>query len=270
MADPQARASFRQSLADPLGTADLLRVLLGWSGLSVGTWTFFIVLAVYAYDRGGAAAVGVAALTRMVPAGLAAPLAGVIVDRASRRDVLLVSTIGRAVVLAVTAAAVVADAPLAVVLALSALYTVLYTAHVPAQAALLADDRRDAAADRGRRRSWSRPPCWRVETVAVPLGQSVVHEREHANRFFVIADGQFDVTSSQGRFPPRAEGDVFGEIALLRDVPRTATVTARTDSVVLALDRHSFLSAVGSHRYSERAADALAAEREREPAARLG
>ena len=50
---------------------------------------FFVALAVYAFDAGGATGVGAAALTRMVPAGLAAPLAGVLVDRHSRRDVLL-------------------------------------------------------------------------------------------------------------------------------------------------------------------------------------
>lgn len=43
----------------------------------------------------------------------------------------------------------------------------------------------------------------------------------------MIADGRFDVRNSHGRFPPLAEGDVFGEIAPLRDVPRTPTVNAR-------------------------------------------
>jgi CRP-like cAMP-binding protein len=64
---------------------------------------------------------------------------------------------------------------------------------------------------------------------------------------------------------------VFGEIALLRDEPRSATVTARTDSVVLTLDRGSFLSAVGDHHYSARTVDTLATERAgREPAAPVG
>src|SRR4029453_5419973 len=98
MADSQGRASFQRSLADALGTADLRRLQLNWTAASVGSWTFFIVLAVYPYNEGGAAA-RVAALARMVPAGLAAPLAGAIVDRRSRRDVLLWSVIGRALLL---------------------------------------------------------------------------------------------------------------------------------------------------------------------------
>src|SRR5829696_490465 len=125
MADSHGRASFRQSLTDALATADLRRLQLNWTGASVGSWTFFIVLAVYAYNQGGATAVGVAALARMVPAGLAAPLAGVVVDRRSRREVLLAITLGRALVLVGVSAAVAVDAPLAVVLVLGALFTVL-------------------------------------------------------------------------------------------------------------------------------------------------
>jgi hypothetical protein len=81
MADAHGRASLRQSLTDALATADLRRSQLNWTAAAVGSWIFFIVLAVYAYDQGGATAVGVAALARMLPAGLAAPLAGVVVDR---------------------------------------------------------------------------------------------------------------------------------------------------------------------------------------------
>jgi CRP-like cAMP-binding protein len=69
------------------------------------------------------------------------------------------------------------------------------------------------------------------------------------------------VTCTRGDFRPLADGDVFGEIALLRDVPRTATVTARTDAVVFTLDRDAFLTAVNGHRYCTREVDTLAAER---------
>jgi MFS family permease len=73
----------------------------------------------------------------MIPAGLAAPLAGVLADRHSRRDVLLGAIVGRALILLGIGAAVAASAPLAVVLGLGALFTIVATAHRPAQAALL-------------------------------------------------------------------------------------------------------------------------------------
>jgi MFS family permease len=125
------------SLAGALATAQLRRLQFGWAVSAVGGWVFFVALAVYAFDVGGATAVGAAALTRMVPAGLAAPLAGVLVDRRSRRDVLLGSIALRAVVLAGIGAAVASDAPLTLVLVLAALFTIVATAHKPAQASLL-------------------------------------------------------------------------------------------------------------------------------------
>src|SRR5947209_1366792 len=126
-----------RSLASALATVQLRRLQIGWAVSAVGGWVFFVALAVYAFDAGGATAVGAAALTRMVPAGLAAPVAGVLADRYSRRDVLLAAIAVRAVILAAIGAAVAASAPLAVVLALAALFTIAATAHKPAQAALL-------------------------------------------------------------------------------------------------------------------------------------
>jgi MFS family permease len=555
MADSQDRASFRRSLTDALATSDLRRLQLTWTFASIGSWTFFIVLAVYAYDQGGATAVGVAALARMVPAGLAAPLSGMIVDRSSRREVLLASTLGRALLLAGIAGCVAADAPLEVVLLLAALITALTTAHKPAQAALLpalvgsprqiaasnavlasvenagflagsllggalvaatsietgffvtaglfalaawplARIRRDpipahraeaheaekaleelasgfrtvarepdlrvivgvsacstlveGAADvlivlvaielldlgqagvgwlnsawavggivggaaaisllgRGRLAAGLATGCllvggallgtaaWPevvvaaamlaglgvgyslIETAAqtlvqrltsedligrafavmessywitsgigailapllvnllglrgalvavgcclplvaavrwrrlsrfeagaaipeeafallrgvpmfaplaigtlenlsrrlveqdVPAGQTVIREGEPGDRVYLVAKGDFAVTCTRGAFPSIGEGEVFGEIALLRDVPRTATVSARIDSVVLALDRESFMTAVSGHRFSQRSLEGLASERSaREPAAPVG
>ena len=544
MADSQGRTSFRRTLADAVATVDLRRLQLAWMASSVAGWAFFIVLAVYAYEKGGAGAVGVAALARMVPAGLAAPFAGVVVDRRSRRDVLIAITIGRSLVLLGIAAAVGADAPLAVVLVLAALFTVLATAHRPAQAALLPalastprqlaasnaiwtavdsvgflagallggillgatslqtafavaavlfavaawplarmprdavpDHRRQAdeegaleelgsgfrtvARDRSLRllvgvlsvstlvegavdvlvvlvaielldlggpgvgwlnTAWgvgglvggaaaisllgrgqlatglaagcllvgvplmlitalpevgvavlmlgilgvgyslietagltllqrlasddvvgrafavvessywlttgigaiiapglvallglrgallavgaclpvlvalrwaalarfeggaavperafallrsvslfAPLPLGTVETIAgrltemlVQPGDEIVREGDPGERLYVIAEGEFDVSCERGAFPSLSAGDLFGEIALLRNVPRTATVTARTDGLLYALDRQAFLTAVSSHRYSSRTADSIAAER---------
>jgi MFS family permease len=98
-------------------------------------------------------------------------------------------------------------------------------------------------------------PIARLEELArhlVPVhiaeGEPIIREGEVGDRFYVIDAGEVDV-SEQGRFR-RTEfvGDCFGEIALLRDVPRTATVVARTDVDLLALDREEFLAAVTGDR----------------------
>jgi MFS family permease len=129
--------SIRVGLRDALATHGLRRLAFAWLASAIGGWAFMVSLAVYAYAQGGAAAVGLAALVRMVPAALAAPFAGVVGDRYSRRDVLIAAAVGRAATLAAIAAVVAAGAALAAVLALVALFTALQTAHKPAQAALL-------------------------------------------------------------------------------------------------------------------------------------
>ena len=101
----------------------------------------------------------------------------------------------------------------------------------------------------------------RVRPVRVPAGAAVIREGEPGDRFYVIADGSVEV-SERGRFR-RSEvvGECFGEIALLRDVPRTATVTARTDVELLALEREDFLAAITGDRRALAAGHELVAER---------
>ncbi len=131
-------AGIADGLRGAFATPDLRRLQLASVASCTGGWAFMVGLSVYAYGEGGATAVGLAALVRMLPAGLAAPFVGLVADRRSRRDVLLASCAGRAAAVAAIAVAVHAAAPLAAVLALAALLTVLQTAQRPGQAALLA------------------------------------------------------------------------------------------------------------------------------------
>src|SRR6478752_8702197 len=112
---------------EALATADLRRMQIAWAAAAVGGWAFMVVLAIHAYAVGGAAAVGLAALVRMVPAGLAAPLTGLAADRFSRRDVLLASLAARAILLLAATLAVASGAPLALLLILATLFTVAAT-----------------------------------------------------------------------------------------------------------------------------------------------
>jgi len=92
----------------------------------------------------------------------------------------------------------------------------------------------------------------RLAVVHVAAGEDVIREGDVGDRFYVIDSGEVEIAG--GRFGP---GDYFGEIALLRDVPRTATVHAVTDLELLALDRDDFIAAVTGHAPSAAAADVV-------------
>lgn len=92
-------------------------------------------------------------------------------------------------------------------------------------------------------------------------GSTVFEEGDRGDRFFVIADGQVAVEIAGSSVRTLAAGDFFGEIALLRDVPRTATVRATTPLRLLALDRQTFLATVARHPGSAEAAGSIVAAR---------
>jgi Cyclic nucleotide-binding domain len=94
-----------------------------------------------------------------------------------------------------------------------------------------------------------------------PAGAVVLREGEPGDHFHLIVDGSAAVTVRGAPRPPLGRGDCFGEIALLRDVPRTATVTAQQPLRTLTLSRAEFLTAVLANPASRSAADALAAQR---------
>ncbi len=80
---------------------------------------------------------------------------------------------------------------------------------------------------------------------ALPAGTDVVKFGDEGHEFFLIARGEVEVLSGEGKLlTTLKDGDHFGEIALLRSVPRTATVRTTADCLVLALSRDVFLSAL--------------------------
>jgi MFS family permease len=100
----------------------------------------------------------------------------------------------------------------------------------------------------------------------VPAGTEIIREGEPGDRFYIVAEGVVDVYAAGKRLSSLEAGDHFGEIALVRDVPRTATVVARIDVVLYALERDEFLKAVTGHAQSAERADAVIGAR----LARLG
>jgi MFS family permease len=96
--------------------------------------------------------------------------------------------------------------------------------------------------------------------ISVSAGELVIRAGDEGDRFYIVGDGELDIDSG-GRHSTAREADYFGEIALLRNVPRTATVKAILDSHLYALQRDDFLGAVTGHRAAQAAGHAVADER---------
>jgi MFS family permease len=126
-------AAFAQVFSNP----DLRRLQLAAMGSVVGSWAYAVALAVYAYDVGGAAAVGLVALLRFVPSALASPFTSLLADRYPRVRVMLVADLIRAGAMLIAGAAIALDAPAAIVFAVAATSTITSTAFNPAKRAIL-------------------------------------------------------------------------------------------------------------------------------------
>lgn len=92
-------------------------------------------------------------------------------------------------------------------------------------------------------------------------GTQVVQQGATGEGFYVIESGAVEVIVDGRPLTVLAAPDYFGEIALLRDVPRTASVRAREDSVFLVLARRDFLPAVVGYAPSLASAEAVVARR---------
>jgi Cyclic nucleotide-binding domain/Major Facilitator Superfamily len=111
-------------------------------------------------------------------------------------------------------------------------------------------------------------PMAAVETLAVRCrhesaepGAEIIRHGDHGDTFFVIEAGDVAVLKHGVAQRIEAAGEYFGEIALMHDTPRTATVLANTAVRLLAIDRVDFLTAVGSHPRSQHHAQRIASER---------
>ena len=97
--------------------------------------------------------------------------------------------------------------------------------------------------------------------LSVAAGVDVIVQGDEGDRFYMLADGEVDVIADGVHVSTLVRGQGFGEIALLYDVPRTATVRTRTACELYALERETFLIALTGRLPAEAALRSLADER---------
>jgi hypothetical protein len=99
-----------------------------------------------------------------------------------------------------------------------------------------------------------------LERIELPEGTTLFSAGDPGDRLYILTAGRIEIDLPTG---PKAEAapTFVGEIALLRDVPRTATVRVVADSTFWTLDGEHFLDAVTGHSRSQSSADALVASR---------
>jgi hypothetical protein len=97
--------------------------------------------------------------------------------------------------------------------------------------------------------------------VSVPAGDVIVRQGDVGDRYFAIADGTVEVLRDGVRQNTLGRGEGFGEVALIDDIPRTATVRAITDTMLVAIERTPFLVAITGHAPTNHKVAQVAAER---------
>ena len=129
-------ATYLRPIAVVLTNPQLRRLQLAWAASTLGSCAYLVALAVVAFRSGGAAAVGLIMLVRMIAAAVASPPLAAFADRFPRRGVMAISDLARAVLTAAIALLVQTDAPIITVYALTVAISVVGTLFRPAQAAL--------------------------------------------------------------------------------------------------------------------------------------
>jgi len=126
-----------RALAIDFGNRELGLLGVARVATSFANWSFAIALGVYGFEAHGAVGVGLVALVRFLPGAIASPFAGLLIDRYSRRAVLLASSLAMGLVLAGATLAASLDAPAAVVFIFPALFAIVSCAYGPAESALI-------------------------------------------------------------------------------------------------------------------------------------
>jgi CRP-like cAMP-binding protein len=100
-----------------------------------------------------------------------------------------------------------------------------------------------------------------AETTTAESGHAIFRQGDPGERFYVIVSGKVEVLVDGQPARVEGPGDYFGEIALLREVPRTATVIALEDTQLLSLDGDAFVAAVSGHAAGRHRLDTVATAR---------
>jgi hypothetical protein len=98
-------------------------------------------------------------------------------------------------------------------------------------------------------------------SVHVAAGETLISQGESGDRFYVVDSGEMAVSVDGRKVAGGGPGYYFGEIALLRNEPRTASVSAVGDTELFALERDDFLATVTGHAESAKEAHAIVATR---------
>ena len=100
-----------------------------------------------------------------------------------------------------------------------------------------------------------------LSPVRLASSDELFRQGDVGDRFYIVAEGDVEIVIDGRVVRETGPGGYFGEISLLRDVPRTATVRAKGDVELFALDRDDFIAAVTGHDASAEVADSVIATR---------